>query len=636
MRKSFTLAPLCAFSLLLPATAQASEDVGAAPDQNDERIVVTANRTPVSLDQVGQSVTVLTEAQIEASQKIGVTELIALTPGVQFRRNGGPGTVTSVFIRGADSGQTLILYDGVRLHDPSSTDGGATLSDVTTSGLGRIEILRGTQSVLYGSQAIGGVINIISKQPSEPFEARFQAEAGELNSYLVNGSVGGKSGGLTWNAGASHSTSDGVSAFAAGTERDGYKNSSLNGRIGYAFSDDVSLDLRTYYAEGDVEYDSFNGDGANRGLNDSWASYAGVNFRLFDRLSNRVSYGRTEINRINLDETNPIKPVQTFDGHGRSDRFEYQGTFDLAAGSFVVFGVEYAENEFDGSSATVSVGDNTLGFYGNVTVEPVKGLTLTGGLRHEDHSNFGGATVGAASVAYTPNDGETVLRASYSEGFKAPGLFQLYAPGYGTPDLRPEESKSWEVGGEQMFGDLFRLSAVYFNRETENLVSYVGCGAIPDNPRCASDPNLYGIYANQGLVDAEGVELGAGLELGGLSLSANYTYLDAQYATPGDPNKGKQLTRRAKDTFNATASYTAPFGLNLATTVSVVGDHFNDAANTVVVPGYTTVDLRTSYPINDAVEIYARVENLFDEDYQTILNYGAMPRMIYGGVRVRL
>lgn len=639
MRKSVTFAPLCAFCLLVPAVVQAQTigDPNEAVGDNDARIVVTANRTPVSLDQVSQSVTVLTEAQIEASQQIGVTELIAQTPGVQFRRNGGPGTATSVYIRGADSGQTLILYDGVRLHDPSTTDGGATLTDVSTSGVGRIEVLRGTQSVLYGSQAIGGVINIITKKPSKPLEAQFQAEAGELNSYLVRGGVGGKSGGLTWQANGGYSTSDGVSAFATGTESDGYENVSLNGRIDYAFSDDVSLDLRSYYADGDVEYDAFNGDAANRGLSDTWLIYSGLNFRLFDRLNNRVSYGRTEINRTNLDESDPANAVETFDARGRSDRFEYQGTFDISAGNFVVFGVEYAENAFTGTSAPGRrVGDDTLGFYGNVTVEPVDGLTLTGGLRHEDHSHFGGATVGAASVAYTPNGGDTVLRASYSEGFKAPGLFQLYAPGYGTPDLKPEESKSWEVGGEQMFGDLFRVSAVYFHRETENLVSYVSCVAIPANPRCAADPFLYGIYQNEGKVDAEGVELGAGLDLDSFSLSANYTYLDAEYATPGDPNFGNQLARRAKDTFNATASYTAPFGLNVATTVSVVGDHFNDAGNSLVVPGYTTVDLRASYPINDMVEVYARVENLFDEDYQTILNYGSMPQMVFGGVRVRL
>ncbi|MEN7538484.1 TonB-dependent receptor plug domain-containing protein [Aurantiacibacter flavus] len=638
MRKSVTVAPLCAIGLMLPAIAHAQTTTGIneAADKNDERIVVTANRTPVSLDQVGQSVTVLTEAQIEASQQIGVTELIAQTPGVQFRRNGGRGTATSVYIRGADSGQTLILYDGVHLHDPSTTDGGASLTDVTTGGIGRIEILRGTQSVLYGSQAIGGVINIISKAPSKPFEAQFQAEAGELDSYLMNVGVGGKSGGLTWTTGGNYSTSDGVSAYATGTERDGYENVSLNGRVNYAFSDDVSLDLRTFYSDGDVEYDAFNGDAANRGLSESWLGYAGFNFTLFDRLANRISYGRTQISRVNLSEADPINPVETFDASGRSDRFEYQGTFDISEGNFVVFGVEYAENAFDSSSAAVTVGDDTLGFYGNITVEPIEGLTLTGGVRHEDHSNFGGATVGAASVAYTPNGGNTVLRASYSEGFKAPGLFQLYAAGYGTPDLQPEEAKSWEVGGEHFFGDMFRVSAVYFNRETENLVAYVSCVAIPDNPRCSSDPSLFGIYQNQGQVDAEGLELGAGLDLGGFSLSTNYTYLDAKVATPGDPNIGKQLVRRAKDTFNTTASYTAPSGLSLASTVTFVGDHFNNAANTQVVPGYTTVDLRASYPITDMVEIYARVENLFDEEYQTILNYGSPPQMVYGGVRVRL
>ena len=633
MRKSVTFAPLCAFTLLLPAIAhaQAITDTNEPLDENDERIVVTANRTPVSLDQVGQSVTVLTEAQIEASQQIGVTELIAQTPGVQFRRNGGPGTTTSVFIRGADSGQTLILYDGVRLHDPSTTDGGATLTDVMTSGVGRIEILRGTQSVLYGSQAIGGVINIISKAPTEPFEAEFQAEAGELDSYLLRGGVGGKSGALTWRAGAGYSTSDGVSASSLGTDPDGYENLSLNGRINYAFSDDVSLDLRSYYSDTDVETDSFNGDADNRALSDSWLTYAGLNFRLFDRLSNRVSYGRTEINRSSRDETDPAKPVLTSDATGRGDRFEYQGTFDISEGNLVVFGAEYAENFFSGASTSARREDNTLGFYGQATLEPLDGLTFSAGLRHEDHSDYGGSTVSAFSLAYTPNEGDTILRASYSEGYKAPGLYQLFSELYGNQDLMPEESQSWEVGGEQMFGDLLRVSAVYFYRETENLVSFAPCSVDPTRNPCS-----FGFYINEGKVDAEGVELGAGLDLGAFSLSGNYSYLDATYATPGDVNFGNQLARRAKDTFNATASYTASFGLNLATTVTVAGDHFNDAANSQVVPGYTTVGLRASYPITDQIEVYGRVENLFDEDYETILDYGTLPQMFYGGVRVRI
>ena len=640
MRTPLTCAPLCAFTLLIPAVATAQTTVAqttiAQTKGADQPIVITANRAPASLDQVGQSVTVIDQRTIEASQAIGVTELIAQTPGVQFRRNGGRGTATSVFIRGADTGQTVVLYDGVRLHDPSAIDASASLTDVMTGDIGRIEVLRGVQSVLYGSQAIGGVINIVTQQPSKPFEASLQAEAGELDSYLARASIGGKAGALVWRAGAGYTTTDGISAYSPGTETDGYENLSLNGRLEYSITDDVSLDLRSFYSEGDAEFDGFNTDAPNRSLTDSWLTYAGLNFRLFERLDNRIAYARTDIARLNLDETTPANPFTTFDATGTADRFEYQGTLAIQPGSFAVFGVDYAENQFTSSSfggAPTSAMDDTLGLYAQATAEIVTGLTLNAGLRHEDHSTFGGDTVFGGSLAYSPNDGDTVIRASFGEGFKTPSLFQLFSS-FGNPALAPEQAESWDVGVEHTFGDILSLSAVYFDRDTAQLVDFVSCSADPANPLC--DDGRFGFYDNVGLAKAKGVELAANVNLGPLTASANYTYLDATNETPGNANRGNQLARRAQDTFTTTLGYTAPFGLIVSTTISFVGDSFNNAGNTQLVAGYTTVDLRASYPITEKIELYARAENLFDEDYETVRDFGTLPRLLYAGVRLRL
>lgn len=599
--------------------------------QSDDSLVVTASRAGIEPERVGQSVTVITHSQIEESQQPGVTELLTRTPGVQFSRNGGRGTVTSVYIRGADNAQTLVLYDGVRLHDPSAIEGAASLADVTTGGIDRIEVLRGTQSVLYGSQAIGGVINITSREPTEALEASLQAEAGELDSSMFRGAVGGAHGALTWRAGAGYSATDGISSYAPGSEADGYENVTLNARLGYAVSPGLSLDLRSYHARGDAEFDAFDGDAANRSLTKSWLTFAGVDFALSERLESRLSYGRTAISRTNLDESDPAAAVRTFDAHGHSERFEYQGTFSISVGSFAVFGAEYAENAFYGSSAPGTAGNNTLGLYANLSVEPTKGLTLTGGLRREDHSSFGVSTVFAASAAYSPNGGDSVLRASYSEGFKAPGLFQLFDGVFGNPDLQPETAVSWEAGAEHGFANGFSLSAVYFHRKTDNLVAFVPCSAEP-----ARDPCLFGFYANNGRVAVQGVEMGADLDLGAVMLSGNYAWLDAAYDTPGSSTFGNRLALRARHKFNAEASYTAGFGLTLSASASVVGGSFNDAANSQRLSGYVLVDLRVSYPLNERAEIYARMENLFDERYQTILDYGSLPRLVSAGVRWRL
>ncbi|AKH42869.1 vitamin B12 transporter [Altererythrobacter atlanticus] len=643
LHKAILIAPLCAFSMLMPGLAHAQSGETSKADEvaHDEFIVVTANRTPVRLDQVGQSVTVLTESAIEQSQQIGVTEILAQTPGVQFSRNGGRGATTSVYIRGAETGQTVILYDGVRIHDPSTTDGGASLTDVMTGDIGRIEVLRGAQSTLYGSQAIGGVINIISKTPDEPFEGSVQAEAGEQGSYLLRGGAGGKNGGLTWRVGAGYTTTDGVSAYSPGTERDGYENVSVNGRLSYEFSDNVSVDLRSYYSDGEAEFDSFNADGLNRGETETWTGYAGLNFQVFEMLENRVAYTRTDISRTNFDgsDARAAQPV-TFDATGSTDRLEYQGTIDVSDSWMAVFGVDYAENEMRTASPSLATPspvpltarDDTLGIYGQLQFEPVDGLTLTGGLRQEDHSAFGGSTVGSASLAYTPNDGVTVVRASWGEGFKAPSLYQLYSE-YGNPGLAPEQAESWDVGIEQWLFHAVSLSAVYFQRDSDDLINFAYCSATPDNPLCSD--GRFGYYENVDRADTEGVELGTSIYLGAFQASANYTWLDAVNSSPGDFNKGNRLARRPENTFNATASYTLPFGLTAGATMRIVGDSFNDAGNTQVVESYTLVDFRLSYPVNEKLEVYARVENAFDERYETVSDYGTLPQLFYGGVRLR-
>jgi len=638
--RTLAFAPLGAFSFLLPIAAQAQSVDTIESGEREAGIVVTANRAPVRIDQVGQSITILDRGAIEASQAMGVTELLAQTPGVQFSRNGGPGTSTSVYLRGAETGQTVVFYDGVRLQDPSVTDSGASLSDILTGEIGRIEVLRGAQSTLYGSQAIGGVINIMTLQPEEPFEADLQLEGGGLDTWLVKGGAGGRQGGLTWRAGAGYFTTDGVSAYAPGVERDGYENVSLHGRIDYAFSEAVQLDLRSFYTRGEVEFDGFNADAPNRGENETWLNYAGLNVSL-GKLKNRIAYARTDITRVNFDDTPALaaQPV-TFDATGKTDRFEYQGTLDIREGWFAVFGVEYAENMMrtaspslaDPNPAAMRASDDTTGIYGQLTIEPVDGLTLTGGIRQEDHSTFGGSTVGSASVAWTPNDGTTVLRASWGEAFKAPSLYQLYSE-YGNNGLAPEEAESWDIGVEHRLFRVLSLSAVYFNRESTNLIDFAYCSGEASSPLCAD--GRFGYYDNVGRVEAEGVELGASVDLGAFTASANYTWLDARNASPGDFNEGNRLARRAEDTFNATAGYTWPFRLTTAASVRIVGDRFNDAGNTQVIDGSTLVDLRASYPVNEMVEVYGRVENLFDEEYETITDFGTLPRVFTAGARLR-
>lgn len=645
IRKYYAASVSC-LPLVVSAAAWAqAPDTGANPDDAEAHgvaIVVTANRMPMRLDQVGQSVTVLDQAVIEASQATGMTELLAQTPGVQFARNGGPGKPTSLYLRGAETGQTVILYDGVRLNDPSTTDAGASLSDILSADIAQIEVLRGAQSTLWGSQAIGGVINIVTRAPHAPFEANAQLEGGGLDSWQAKAGIGGRQDKLTWRLGGSYFRTDGVSALSSGTEPDGYENISLNGRIAYRFSDTVAIDLRSFYSDGRNEFDDFAGDAPVYGKSKQWLNYAGLTFDLFGRLKNRLAYTNTHIERINYDDSAPraAQPV-TFDAKGTTDRFEYQGILAIVSSWSAVFGFERAENHMRTASPSVAVpnpvpmraSDSTNGVYAQIQGEVLPGLTLAGGLRSEDHSTFGNKVVGSASAAWSLNGGDTVLRASWAEGFKAPSLYQLYSD-YGNVDLAPETARSWDIGFEQRLFDHLSVSAVYFNRKTRNLIGFNFCGAsLAHHPLCA--PPRMGFYENIGRVHAEGVELGGSLTLGTFTASANYTFLDAISTTPGDVNEGKQLARRPRDTVNATLSYIWPIKLMTAVSMRYVGDTFDNAANTAVLEDYAVVDIRLSLPISETLEVYGRVENLFDKSYETTLGYSSYPRVAYGGIRLK-
>ncbi len=265
--------------------------------------------------------------------------------------------------------------------------------------------------------------------------------------------------------------------------------------------------------------------------------------------------------------------------------------------------------------------------YAQVTGQVIQNLTLTGGLRYDQHQTFGGHTTGQVSAAWALNGGATLLRASFGQGFKAPSLYQIYSP-YGATTLRPETANSWDFGIEQhLWDERAVVSATYFGRDTHDLIEFVSTPTPPN----------YGVYRNVDHATAEGIELQAALKLSSaLSLAANYTYTDAQDATTR-----VALLRRPKDTANASASYVWPVKLTTTVAVRYAGDGHDDGfdANFNTVPeilkAYALVDLRASYPLTSRLELYGRIENLFDRHYETAYQYGTLGRGAFVGVRAR-
>lgn len=640
-------------ALLLAAGAASAQTAAAVTDSSLlSDVVVTANRSAQPADRVGQSVTVLTTADIRASQAVDVADLLIRTPGVNVTRTGGIGSVTALRIRGAESDQTVAIIDGVKLNDPSGTGGGYNFGNLLVGDIARIEVLRGAQSTLWGSQAIGGVVNLVTAQPTEPFQADLSAEAGSRGTTYLRGGIGGAGGRATWRLAASHYNTDGFSTFARGREDDGYENFGLSGRANVRLVENVSLDLRAVWSNGTVDIDGFPaplfafGDTRETARTKELVAYSGLNFDLLDgRFSNRVAYGYTLTDRTNRNPDQAITPV-TFDSEGENRRIEYQGVLDIREGWTATFGAEREESEFTSISPsafapnpTPATADAAInGVYAQLQAEVSPGLTLTGGVRRDDHDTFGGKTLGQAAVAWAPNGGSTVLRASFGQGFKAPSLYQLYSD-FGNTALLPEEADGWDAGIEQSLLDgALVLSATWFSRETTNQIDFVSCSSTATPaaaPLCfRNGVRRFGYYSNVAQTEADGVELAADYEIGAFSIHANYTQTNTENRTPG-ANLGRELVRRPRETANLTAGYVWPFGLSTSVAVQHVGDSFDNASNATRLDGYTLVDLRASYPINETLEVYGRVENVGDEVYETTRDYGVAGRGTFVGVRAR-
>jgi vitamin B12 transporter len=635
----FATAALAAFCISATARAEDATDVG--------ELVVVATRTPERLDHIGQQVTVIDGAGIKARQAVAVSDLLATTPGVSFSRNGGVGGVTSLRIRGAETDQTVTIIDGVKLNDPSSPGGGYNFANLLAGDIGRIEVLRGAQSTLWGSQAIGGVVNIVTAQPTKALEGSASLEGGSMNTGYVRVGIGGKADRLVWRLAGSDFTTDGVSSYRQGTEKDGYHNAGLSGTAKVTLTDSAWLDLRAVWSKGRNKFDGFPAplyafaDDPEYGTTEELVAYAGLNFDLAGgRLKNRIAYGYTDTDRHNFNPTQAVT-THTFDSVGQNRHWEYQGELALPHDWKATFGIESERAEMHTASPSsftprptpqrAEVGLDSV--YIQALGEVVPDLTLTLGVRHDSHDTFGDHDLGQVAAAWRLNDGKTVLRASFGQGFKAPTLYQLYSP-YGNTGLAPEQADSWDAGIEHHFDNKAAISATWFQRQTDNQIDFVSCPSATAAALCKlNGVARFGYYDNIARTKAHGIELTGSATVSAVLFEANYTWTHTENDSPGAATRGKELVRRPEHQANLSASYTWPIGLSTAASVRYVGNAFDNAANTTKLDAYTLLDVRASYPVTDTIEVYGRVENATDRSYETTRSYGSPGRGAYLGVR---
>ena len=613
------------FVALLAATPALAED---------SSIIVTALGIEQPRDEVGQAVTVIDAETIETRQTVSIADLLATTPGVRFNRADAVGGVTGISIRGAETTQTLVLIDGVKVNDPSGIGDGYDFGNLLVGNISRIEVLRGSNSVVYGSQAIGGVVNIMTATPVEGFAGKASVDYGYADTLNAKADVSGSSGIASGGVGVAYFRTDGISAAANGTEKDGYENVATNAKLKLAFSDNLSLDLRGYYIHADIDTDIFFGapaESADVSKLDQYIGYAGLNLSLFDgKLSNRaaVTWFRNDRDYYFVRGTAP-----DYGYSGTNLRFEYEGVYQPVDQAKLVFGYEHERPDYDSFYYDFFTGDKVTGtakanidsVYALAVVNPFAGLSLTGGVRHDDHNQFGGATTFGANANYSPNAGRTNIRASYGEGFKAPSLFQLYDGFNGNPALRPEKSKSYDIGlDHSLAGGRAMLSVTAFRRDTRDQIFFDGF-ILP-----------FGSYVNLTRTRAKGVEAAVTLRpVDALTVTASYSYIDAKDRSEGGANEGNRLPRRANNAVSVSADYVWPIGLSTGATLTMVGDSFNDAENTIRLDGYALANVRASFPLTENLEVYGRIDNLFDEEYSTVYGYNTYGRSAYGGVRVR-
>ena len=584
-------------AVLLGSTAVAAQ-AQTAP----ETLLVTATRTAQTADQALASVTVIERAEIERKQARNVTELLEQAPGVVLTNNGGRGKPTSISLRGTTSKQVLVLIDGIKAG--SATLGSMAFEHLAVDQIERIEVVRGPRSSLYGSEAIGGVIHIFTRRGSEGFSPRFSVGAGSDKAREVTlGASGGSKDGW-YNLSVSDFTTDGFNAKEEGTygynpDDDGYDNRSYALSGGYRFSEQVEARVNWSQNRGDNEYDG--GNSFDNYSNESRLQTLGGELRLkpTDNWNLNLTAGQSRDKGTEFGDGVYQSHIET-----KRDLASLQSEH-IFSHSQLTWGVDYQQDQVSSNKAYAVTERDNLGVFGLYQLFLGK-HDLAFSLREDDNEQFGNETTGSIAWGMAlPHD--LRLTASYGTAFNAPTFNDLYWPGSGNPDLQPEESESWELGLSGNHAGV-QWSANLYQNDVDNLIAW------------APDASGNWVPMNVDAARIRGLELVAATRLANWDLSTSLDLMD-----PKDRDTDELLKRRPRKTFNLAID--RDFGAYaLGGSLRAVGKREDGSSE---LGAYTTVDLRGSYQLTQDLALKARVDNLFDEDYQTAKGYNQPDRTFW-------
>ncbi len=644
LRSNTLLGRLSVLAFASVPGAAAAQDVAVAKEYDDkiviadmrlpaeESIVVIATGNREKITRQGQSITVIGEGELERVQAADILPVLERAPGVTVSRNGPIGGFSAVRIRGSEAEQVLVLIDGIRVNDPSSPGGGFDFSNILAGNIAKIELLRGANSVVWGSQAVGGVIAITTGGQGDAINLR--GEYGSFDTFNVSGNVSRDIGPVSLGVSGGYYQTDGYSSFAGGTESDGFDQVYVGARASVDITDSLTAEIRGRYADGRTEIDGFPApqfafaDTAEFQDTEQWSGYAGLAY-LGDSFALRGGYSISDIDRTNFNPAFGNNP--SFFAKGRTQRFELKGNLEVTDQFALSFGAESEDSEFD-TGATAETGIDSA--YGLLSFSDGP-LNLSAGARVDDHEQFGSEVTLGANGSIDIVDGWRI-RASYGEGFKAPTLFQLLSS-FGNTALQPEKSRSYDIGIEHGFRQAgFYAALTLFQRDTRDQIDFVSCFGVTD-PVCTDRP--FGTYDNVAKARTRGFEAELGADVSArLRTSAAYSYIDTENRGEASVNFGNVLARRPKHALTLSADWNSSEtrdGFNIGADMRLVSDSFDNAANSVPLDGYALVTVRASVPLGDMFELYGRIENVLDVDYQTVANFGTAGRVGTVGARVR-
>jgi len=605
----------------------------------DTVVVVSASRLESESSKLGSSVTVITAEDIKRAQASQVLDVLRTVPGLDVVRSGPMGGNTSVFLRGANAEHTLVLVDGVEASNPVTTARLFNFADVPVDAIDRIEIVRGPQSTVYGSDALGGVIHIITKRGSGELRTHASVEIGSFQSSSEQVGLSGGDPTLDYLVSLARQDRNGFSAARGGAERDGYGQTAVTGRLGVHPIGFLDVDLTGRFTNSRADIDDDGGasnDDPNRRFRQRQGFMRGqLAVRMVEDLLRPVfgvSFGdQSYDDNDDPDAVNPTELLRS-EFSGRLVKFDVQNAMTLTPEAKVVIG---AETERESASSTYR-SDGPFGpfstdfdrhtartnaVFAETQLAIAERLFSSAGIRVDHHEKFGSEVTWKVAPRLRILEG-TDLLGSIGTGFKAPSLYQLYSE-FGRETLAPEEMLGMDVGIEQrLWSEKLSLRASYFYNDFDNLISF--------------DSSTF-LYENIARARTQGVEVGVRAELGaGVSAQLDYTYTESR-----DVLAKEGLLRRPQNKLSARLAAPVSERGEVSLQLSAFGkrvdtDFSTFPAERVNLPGYMVVQVGGSYRVSDSVELFGRVENLFDRSYEEVLGYATPGASAFAGIRVNL